>query len=474
MLIPTILSGGAGTRLWPMSRQTFPKQFQNLASRDKSLFQSAVLRLAGMAQVGKPILVCNQEHRFLVAEQMRSVGITPGAILLEPSGRNTAPATTCAALQALQTDPEAILLVLPADHVILDEAGFRKAVEQGLPAAQNGHLVTFGIHPLHPETGFGYIQGGLATQSPNVFQVSRFVEKPDLETAKKYLASGNYYWNSGIFMFRGDQFLAEMDRHAPTIVSACRVAVADAGIDLDFLRLEPKAFMTSPKISIDYAVMEKTDRAVVVPMTVGWSDLGSWTSLWEVGEHDPEGNVTSGDVAILESRNCYLRSEDRLLAAVGLENHIVVETSDAVLVAPMDRAQEIKNMVVHLNKTGRAEPRIHRRVFRPWGSYETINAAERFQVKRITVNPGKSLSMQMHHHRAEHWVIVKGTARVFKENEACLLAEDESTYIPVGIKHRLENPGKIPLEVIEVQSGSYLEEDDIVRFDDEYGRDGDS
>ncbi|MBF0177407.1 MAG: mannose-1-phosphate guanylyltransferase/mannose-6-phosphate isomerase [Magnetococcales bacterium] len=473
MIIPTILSGGAGTRLWPMSRRTFPKQFLKLASRERSLFQSAVLRLAGMAHVGHPILVCNQEHRFLIAEQVRSVGVTPGAILLEPAGRNTAPATACAALQALRTDAEGVLLVLPADHIILDEAGFRAAVARGLPAAESGHLVTFGIRPLHAETGFGYIQASEAVSLPGVHPVSRFVEKPDLDTAKEYLASGSYYWNSGIFMFRCDRFLAEMERHAPEVLAACRAAVDGATVDLDFLRLEPESFLSSPQISIDYAVMEKTNRAVVVPMEVGWSDLGSWTSLWEVGEADGEGNVVSGDVAILESTNCYLRSEDRLLAAVGLKDHVVVETSDAVLVAPMSRAQDIKEMVTHLNKTGRAEPRTHKKVFRPWGCYETINAAERFQVKRITVNPGKSLSMQMHHHRAEHWVIVKGTARVYKDEVAYLLAEDQSTYIPVGMKHRLENPGKIPLEVIEVQSGSYLEEDDIIRYDDAFNRDGD-
>ncbi|MBF0152203.1 MAG: mannose-1-phosphate guanylyltransferase/mannose-6-phosphate isomerase [Magnetococcales bacterium] len=470
MLIPTILSGGAGTRLWPLSRQTFPKQFLKLATLERSLFQSALLRLAGMDDVGDPVLVCNQEHRFLIAEQARAIGVTPAAILLEPAGRNTAPATVCAALLAMRVNAEAVLLVLPADHVILDETGFRSAVERGIPATRNGHLVTFGIPPLHPETGFGYIQVGEAISASGVHAVSRFVEKPDLATATKYLAAGDYCWNSGIFMFRADSFLAEIDHHAPAILKSCRVAIDRATADLDFLRLEPKAFLTSPPISIDYAVMEKTEHAVVIPMDVGWNDLGSWTSLWEMGHKDADGNVVSGDVATLESRNCYLRSEGRLLATVGLKDHVVVETSDAVLVAPLDRAQDIKEMVSCLNRSGRSEPLIHRRVFRPWGNYEVINVAERFQVKRITVNPGKSLSMQMHHHRAEHWVIVKGTARVYKDDEAYLLAEDQSTYIPVGMKHRLENPGKIPLEVIEVQSGSYLKEDDIVRYDDAFNR----
>ncbi|MBF0424476.1 MAG: mannose-1-phosphate guanylyltransferase/mannose-6-phosphate isomerase [Magnetococcales bacterium] len=466
MIIPTILSGGAGTRLWPLSRQAFPKQFLPLLTTETSLFQSAVLRLEGMPEVGNPLFVCNQEHRFLIAEQARSVGITPTAILLEPAGRNTAPATTCAALRALRVDSQAILLVLPADHIILDAAGFQAAVAYGVPAAAAGHLVTFGILPRHPETGFGYIRAGAATSIPDVFLIDRFVEKPDLATATRYLESGDYYWNSGIFMFRADAFLAEVEQHAPAILKACRTAVDKAAVDLDFLRLEAKSFLSAPNISIDYAIMEKTQAAVVVPMSVGWNDLGSWNSLWEMGEKDAQGNVISGDVVALESENCYLRSEGRLLATVGLKDHVVVETSDAVLVVPRDRSQEIRAIVDHLNRTGRAEPRIHKRVFRPWGNYEVINVAARFQVKRITVNPGQSLSLQMHHHRAEHWVVVRGTAQVHKDREIYLLTEDQSTYIPVGVKHRLENPGKIPLEVIEVQSGSYLEEDDIIRYDD--------
>ncbi|MBF0625646.1 MAG: mannose-1-phosphate guanylyltransferase/mannose-6-phosphate isomerase [Magnetococcales bacterium] len=470
MIYPTILSGGAGTRLWPLSRHAAPKQFLRLVDPEQSLFQATLVRMQGVAEVGGPILVCNGDHRFLAAEQARAAAVAPQAILLEPVARNTAPAVACAALYAQSIDPDALLLVLPSDHLIADQQAFHQAVATGARAAGAGFLVTFGIQPQGPETGYGYIQRGPSSPLPEVFRVARFVEKPDRATAEGYLATGEFYWNAGIFLFRCDRFLEELDRHAPDILAACRPAMYGAVTDLDFLRLEQAAFAASPSDSIDYAVMEKTDRAVVVPMEVGWSDVGSWSSLWEIGPPDADGNVIFGDVAVRDVRNCYLRSQDRLLAAVGLEGHVVVETGDAVLVAPMDRSQDIKDVVIQLSRSGREEHRSHQRVYRPWGSYKAIHVSERFQVKSITVNPGSALSLQMHHHRAEHWVVVKGTARVQRGDETFLLTEDQSTYIPLGTRHRLENPGRIPLELIEVQSGSYLGEDDVLRFEDRYGR----
>ncbi|MBF0588564.1 MAG: mannose-1-phosphate guanylyltransferase/mannose-6-phosphate isomerase [Magnetococcales bacterium] len=468
-LIPVLLSGGSGTRLWPLSRASHPKQFIPLVDNG-TLFQASIRRLSGIPETTLPILVCNQQHRFLAAEQMRKVDSEAMGILLEPMGRNTAPAVACAALFALQEEEQALLLVMPADHLMSHPEGFHGAIAAGRPEAEAGRLVTFGITPDRPETGFGYIRHGAALGSGAALKVDAFVEKPDLATAEGYLADGGYSWNSGVFLFRADTYLEELQRFHPEMVSACRESVEQAARDLDFVRLDPTAFAACPSDSIDYAVMERTDSAAVVPMEAGWSDVGAWSALWDVTEKDDQGNVVSGDVALADAHDCYLRSESRLLAAVGLEKHIVVETADAVFVAPLDRSQDVKKVVTQLRKAGRGEALAHRRVYRPWGSYESLQTSERFQVKRIIVNPGAILSLQLHHHRAEHWVIVKGTASITKGDETFLLSEDQSTYIPLGVKHRLENNGKIPLELIEVQTGSYLGEDDIVRFEDRYGR----
>lgn len=469
MLMPVLLCGGAGTRLWPLSRQLYPKQFLNLADEQLSLLQQAHSRTAGLPELLATIVVCNEEHRFLVAEQLRQLGETEASIVLEPVGRNTAPAVTLAAMDALLRTNEAVLLVLPADHVIRDVASFHAAVKSGLTLARDGFMVTFGIVPDEPETGFGYIQQGSELGS-SAFRVTRFVEKPDRETAQAYLDSGDYFWNSGMFMFRADKFLEEIGKLAPDILDACRAAYEEAQDDLDFVRINLEHFKRCRSDSIDYAVMEKTSSAVVVPVDCGWSDVGSWTALWDIDEPDDAGNVCHGDVVVENSADCYLRAESRLLAAVGVENLVVVETADAVLVADADSAQDVKKLVEQLREDDREEFRVHRRVYRPWGSYETLINAERFQVKRIIVNPRQQLSLQMHHHRAEHWIVVKGTARVTCGEKEFNLSEDQSTYIPLGTKHRLVNPGLIPLELIEVQSGSYLGEDDIVRFDDNYGR----
>jgi mannose-1-phosphate guanylyltransferase/mannose-6-phosphate isomerase len=438
------------------------------------MLQDTVARLEGLEELAGPVVVCNEEHRFLVAEQLRQIGSDPQAIILEPIGRNTAPAVAVAAARILEQggkgeDP--ILLVLPADHVIRDPAAFRSAVEKGARLASSGKLVTFGITPDQPHTGYGYIKSASGEGSAAVEQ---FVEKPDSETAARYVDSGNYYWNSGMFMFRASRYVAELREHRPDIVKACVAAVAAAKPDLDFLRLGKEAFERCPADSIDYAVMEKTRDAVVVPMDAGWSDVGSWSSLWEATDHDGDGNVLVGDVLVEGAENCYLYSSDRLVAAVGLADCIVVETKDAVLVAPKDRSQDVKQLVDRLKAQGRGETALHREVFRPWGSYDSIDYGDRFQVKRITVKPGAKLSLQMHHHRAEHWIVVKGTARVTRGEDEFLLGENESTYIPMGTTHRLENPGKVPLHLIEVQSGSYLGEDDIVRYEDTYGRTDDN
>jgi mannose-1-phosphate guanylyltransferase/mannose-1-phosphate guanylyltransferase/mannose-6-phosphate isomerase len=488
MLIPVILSGGAGTRLWPLSRELYPKQLLPLVN-DTSMLQETVQRLGGLAEVGKPLVVCNEHHRFMVAEQLRSIDCPAAAILLEPVGRNTAPAVAVAALRAMADGDDPLLLVLPADHVIQDGAALRAAVEFGRPLAEAGRLLTFGIVPVKAETGYGYIQAGsklmsegseAATAEPleldtkgfmfAAFSVDRFVEKPNLTTAEQYLSEGGYYWNSGMFLFRASRYLEELEKFAPEMLACCRTALEQAQHDLDFVRLEAEAFAACPKDSIDYAVMEKTDAAAVIPLEAGWSDVGSWSALWEVGKPDANGNVLRGDVLTEDAQNCYLHSSGRLVAAVGLQDHVVVETADAVLVAARDRVQDVKGIVAQLNKQGRSEALLHRRVNRPWGSYECIDQSERFLVKRITVNPGASLSLQMHHHRAEHWVVVQGTARITCGEKILVLSENQSTYIPLGVTHRLENPGIIPLELIEVQSGSYLGEDDILRFDDQYGR----
>ncbi|HTY94735.1 MAG TPA: mannose-1-phosphate guanylyltransferase/mannose-6-phosphate isomerase [Steroidobacteraceae bacterium] len=472
MLIPVILSGGAGTRLWPLSRELYPKQLLALLG-PRTMLQQTALRVAGL-DCAAPIVVCNEAHRFLVAEQLRALKLTPRAIVLEPFGRNTAPAIALAALAALRDcgDVDPLLLVLPADHVIRDIALFQQAVRTALPAAQQGQLVTFGIVPNAPETGYGYIQRG-APQGA-VYGIARFVEKPDLERARQFLAAGDYYWNSGMFLFRAGRYLAELTRLAPQMAAACRAAFDAGRADLEFTRVDRDAFERCPSDSIDYAVMEKTTGAVVVPLDAGWSDVGSWSALQDASEADAQGNVTHGDVLLEDTSGCYLYAESRLVAAVGLKDHVVVETKDAVLVAAKNRVQDVKKLVNRLKEQGRYEHSLHREVFRPWGSYDRIESGARFVVNRLRINPGASQSLQVHHHRAEHWVVVSGTARVTRAGEVFLLEENQSAFIPIGVAHRIENPGKIALHLIEVQSGSYLGEDDIVRLEDQYGRqDGD-
>ena len=469
-IVPVILSGGSGTRLWPLSREHYPKQLLAMAG-ELTMLQETAMRLDGAAEQAPALIVCNEEHRFLVAEQLRQIDRMPQDILLEPFGRNTAPALTLAALAVTAREPGAIMLVMPADHVIRDRAVFHAAVQKGRDEALAGRLVTFGIVPTQPETGYGYIRKGPVLATGGVYEVGDFVEKPDVATARAYLDSGEFLWNSGIFMMTAARWLEEIRRFRPDIADAC-VAASQAGKrDMDFFRIDKEAFGRCPSESIDYAVMEKTDNAVVIPLDAGWSDIGAWSSLWEVSQRDADGNVQQGDVMALDTHNALLIAQHRFVAAVGLEDVIVVETADAVLVAHKDHAQEVKTVVAELKKRKRTEHLMHRRVYRPWGHYEGIDVGERFQVKRITVNPGAALSLQMHHHRAEHWIIVKGTARVTRDDEVSILGENQSTYIPLGTKHRLENPGAMPLEMVEVQSGGYLGEDDIVRFEDKYNRD---
>ena len=472
MLIPVILSGGSGTRLWPLSRELYPKQLLPLVSKG-TMLQETLARVQGVEGVGAPIVVCNESHRFLVAEQLREIDAKPQSILLEPIGRNTAPAVAIAAMAAVsaaESNSDSILLVLPADHVIRNVAAFRAAVAVGRKAAEQGKLVTFGVVPDKPETGYGYIKRS-AGEGPT-FPIAQFVEKPDLATAARYVESKEYFWNSGMFMFRATAFLDELRSLAPDIYDACAQAFTAAKYDLDFTRLPAKEFGACRSDSIDYAVMEKTRHGVVVPLDAGWSDVGSWSALHEAVPGDDNNNVCIGDVLIEDTHGCYLQSTSRLLATVGLKDHVVVETKDAVLVAPKDRVQDVKALVNQLKKQGRYETSLHREVFRPWGSYDSIDSGERFQVKRLTVKPGAEMSLQMHHHRAEHWIVVSGTARITRDDETFLLEENQSTYIPLGARHRIANPGKIPLHIIEVQSGTYLGEDDIVRFEDRYGREG--
>ncbi|MFK8016116.1 MAG: mannose-1-phosphate guanylyltransferase/mannose-6-phosphate isomerase [Gammaproteobacteria bacterium] len=477
-MIPVILSGGSGTRLWPLSRKLYPKQLLPLVG-DHTMLQDTVMRLQGVADLAKPMVVCNESHRFLVAEQLRNIDVSHQGILLEPIGRNTAPAVAAAAMQVLVSDAaddstdarEATLLILPADHVVRDPEAFQRAVAVGHKAAQQGKLVTFGVVPDAPETGYGYIRMG-DEQGEGAYAVQEFVEKPDEATAATYVDSGKYLWNSGMFMFRVESWLEELERLAPDMVTACREAVADAARDLDFVRLDVDAFTRCPGDSIDYAVMEKTERAVVVPLDAGWSDVGNWSSLHAAHEADDNDNVTVGDVVLESSKGCYVHATSRMVTAVGLDEHVVVETADAVMVAPKSRSQDVKALVERLREQGRGESQLHREVFRPWGSYDSIDMGERFQVKRLVVKPGAILSLQKHHHRAEHWIVVTGTAEITRDEEVFLLTENQSTYIPLGAVHRIANPGKVPLEIIEVQSGSYLGEDDIVRFEDTYGRAG--
>ncbi len=463
-ILPVILSGGSGTRLWPLSREAYPKQFLQLAG-EHSMLQSTWLRVADVATQA-PIVVANEAHRFVAAEQLQQVGTTPSAILLEPVGRNTAPAIAAAALEARRNGDDPLLLVLPSDHLVRDVGQFHQAIEAAASIADQGKLVTFGIQPTAPETGYGYIK---AVAGEGARAIERFVEKPDLDTAQAYVASGEYYWNSGMFLFRASRYLEELQRLQPQILDACHAAWEKARRDSDFIRLDTDAFKASPSDSIDYAVMEKTADAAVVPLDAGWSDVGSWTALRDVSEQDANGNAHRGDVIAIDCHDTFAYGE-RLIAMVGLDDVIVVETDDAVLVGKSDRMQEVKDVVARLKADGRSEATWHRKVYRPWGAYDSIDHGDRFQVKRITVKPGGTLSLQMHHHRAEHWIVVSGTAEVTRGDEVLLLTENQSTYIPLGVTHRLRNPGKLPLELIEVQSGSYLGEDDIVRFEDTYGR----
>ncbi len=483
-----LLSGGSGTRLWPLSREAYPKQFLPLLG-EHSLLQTTWLRVRDLPGVAAPLVIANEEHRFLVAEQLAQLGTRAEALILEPVGRNTAPAIAVAALRAMTgaehgcsnaagprragaagSDP--ILLVLPSDHVIADEAAFRAAVVAALPIAENGGLVTFGIVPSAPETGYGYILGKAShsTNGDGARAVERFIEKPDITTAAAYIASGDYFWNSGMFAFRASRYLEELARFAPEMLARCSEALAGAGVDHDFLRLNRAAFEACPSDSIDYAVMEKTDRAFVLPIDVGWNDVGSWSALADISEQDGEGNAHRGDVIAIDTRNTLAWSERRLVALIGLDDMIVVDTDDALLVAHRDKVQDVKQIVNTLKGEKRPHAKLHRKVYRPWGSYDGIESGPGFQVKRITVKPGASLSLQMHHHRAEHWIIVSGTARVTCDENVFELGANQSTYIPLGSKHRLQNVGSVLLELIEVQSGNYLGEDDIVRFEDVYGR----
>ncbi|OOG55531.1 mannose-1-phosphate guanylyltransferase/mannose-6-phosphate isomerase [Rhodanobacter sp. C03] len=469
MLIPLILSGGSGTRLWPVSRKNLPKQFLALAGKG-TLFQQTIARTRQLPDIAAPIVVASEDHRFLAADQLLEAGIDDATIVLEPLARNTAPAIALGALQALARNADAMLLVLPADHLIGDTSAFVDAVKQAMPLAAQGWLVTFGIRPDRPETGFGYIRRAEAIGSDG-YRVEQFVEKPDLSKAEAYLADGGYDWNSGMFLFKASRYLEELTAHAPAMLAAVREAHAKASADLDFVRIDRDAFALVQDDSIDYAVMEKTQRAAVIPVSCAWSDIGSWSALWLTGDKDAQGNLCEGDTMAIDTHHSLLRSHDRhLIATVGVDNLIVVTTPDATLVAHRDAAQDVKKIVEQLKAANRSEHSLHRVVHRPWGSYDSLEAGERFQVKRIVVKPGASLSLQKHHHRAEHWIVVSGTAEVTCDDRIFLLGENQSTYIPLGSKHRLRNPGKVALELIEVQSGSYLGEDDIVRFDDVYGR----
>ena len=466
---PVILSGGSGSRLWPLSRSLFPKQLLALAG-EHSLIQDTVLRTKS-AGFAPPLVICNTEHRFLIAEQLRETNVSPQAIVLEPVGRNTAPAAAIAALMIAEKDPDGLLLLMPADHIVRNRTAFLEAVNRAAKCAQQDRLVTFGITPDSPETGYGYIRRGEALKGlDGSFQVDRFVEKPDAATAAGYVASGDYDWNSGLFLFKASLLLAELERLEPELLAQSREALAKGAKDLDFFRLDQASFAKTKAISIDYAVMERTTAAAVVPVEMGWSDIGSWEALWTTASRDEAGNATRGDVLHHGARNSYLRSEGPLVAAVGVEDIVVVATQDAVLVSHKSASQDVKRIVEQLEKSGRELHTTHRKVFRPWGSYEGIDNGDNFQVKHIIVNPGAKLSLQMHHKRAEHWIVVSGTARVTCGDKVFPLNQNQSTYIPLGEKHRLENTGTEPLHLIEVQSGSYLGEDDIVRFEDTYGR----
>ena len=481
-LLPVILCGGSGTRLWPLSREKHPKQLLMLGGEKYTMLQSTAMRIDAGAlpqgwQLDKPLIVGQEECRFITAEQLRQIGMAPSLILLEPVGRNTAPALTIAALSALAGDDDPVLVAMPADHVMLHPERFCEALALALPLAQAGRVVSFGVQPTAPETGYGYIRFGARIDATPAAEIAQFVEKPDIETARRYLSDGNYLWNSGIFMLLASTWIAQIGRFRPDILQACKAAMDAASRDQDFIRVGQQAFSACPSDSIDYAVMERLSIAnealigAVMPLVdAGWSDVGAWSALWEIGDKDANDNVLSGDVLALNSHHTLVRAEHRMVACIGMDDTVVVETADAVLVAHRDQLHLVKDAVAQMKSAGRVECNAHRKVHRPWGYYDSIDSGNRFQVKRIVVSPGACLSLQMHHHRAEHWVVVTGTARVTRGEEKFLLTENQSTYIPLGTVHRLENPGVVPLEIIEVQSGAYLGEDDIVRFQDFYGR----
>ena len=473
-IIPVILSGGSGTRLWPLSRESYPKQFLSLDSRtNKTLLQNTYERLVGLDGLGKPILICNEDHRFIVAEQFRDINTTPQSIILEPEGRNTAPAIAVAALHAISLGKDPLLLILAADHLIENIDEFKRVIKSAKSYANKGRLVTFGIIPTCAETGYGYIETKesryLEDQTTGL-EINKFIEKPDKDKAEKLIKDSRYTWNSGMFLFKASSIISELEKFSPEIINYCKIAIDKDVVDLDFLRLEAESFKKCPKVSLDIAVMEKTKLGTVLPLNVGWSDLGSWKSLWDVSQKNKDGNHTNGRVIVEKSKNCYLKSEQRLIIGIGIENLIIVDTNDAILVSNRDQSQNIGNIVKRLSTSDFPESRLHKKIYRPWGNYTTIVKGNRWLVKLIEVKPNASLSLQMHHHRAEHWVVVSGTALIEKDGEKQLLSENESTFIPLGCKHRLSNPGRMKLELIEIQSGTYLDEEDIVRFEDSYGR----
>ena len=469
MILPVILSGGSGTRLWPLSRRLHPKQLLPLVN-DTTMLQDTITRLTGSPDVDHAVVICNDDYRFMVAEQVKETDITSNEIILEPFGRNTAPAIALAAFNAIRDGDDPVLLVLPADHVIADVETFQSALQVGKQQSEAGRLVTFGVVPDTPETGFGYIKADSSGGKAQHYPVEQFVEKPDAETAAAYVADGSYYWNSGMFMFKASSYLDALQQHSPEIHAASKAAIDAAERDADFVRVGAEQFELCPSDSIDYAVMEKANNAVVIPVDIGWSDVGSWSALHDVGDVDSEGNTLIGDVKTGMTSNSYVRANDRLVVTLGVDNMIVVDTDDALLVANRDNVQDIKSIVEQLSREQREEVNLHTCVYRPWGHYQGIDSGPHYQVKRITVTPGAAISLQLHHHRSEHWIVVSGTAKVTRGEEEFILSENESTYIPLGETHRLENIGKIPLKLIEVQTGSYLGEDDIVRFEDIYGR----
>lgn len=470
MLLPVIMAGGTGSRLWPMSRELYPKQFLRLYGQ-RSMLQETVLRLDDV-DAREPVVICNQEHRFLVAEQLRQINKLSHNIILEPVGRNTAPAIALAALSAIENGDDPILLVLAADHIINNKLAFHQAIKSAFKFALQGRLVTFGIVPTGPETGYGYIHRGQeeTLDEQIAYQVSRFVEKPNKETAESYIASGEYYWNSGMFMFRAKKYLEELEKFRPDILDACKAAIQGCKESDEFIKVDRDLFIACPDESVDYAVMEKTTDAVVVGFDADWSDVGSWSALWEVSPKDDKGNVLTGDTFLHNANNCYINTDEKLIAAIGVDDLVIINTKDAVLVVNKDQIQDVKKVVEYLKANHRSEYKRHREIYRPWGRCDVVVQTERFNVNRITVKPGAAFSMQMHHHRTEHWVILSGTGEVTIKDQKFLLTENQSTFIPIGAQHRLENPGKIPLELLEIQSGSYLGDDDIIRIKDQYGR----